>query len=123
MSNDEHEEGIELPAPTLFPLIVAFGLTLGFAGLVTHPFVTITGVDTSPDLRAARVYYSVLGDEEQRKATAGALGRAKPRIRSVVGSQVRLKYLPDLHFEYDDAMDRGLRIDQLLRDVSEEADQ
>lgn len=44
MSNEEHEEGIELPAPTLFPLLAAFGLTLGFAGLVTHPFVTVTGV-------------------------------------------------------------------------------
>ncbi len=44
MSNDQQEEGIELPAPTLFPMLAAFGLTLGFAGLVTHPFVTITGV-------------------------------------------------------------------------------
>lgn len=44
MSNEEHEEGIELPAPTLFPLLAAFGLTLGFAGLVTHPFVSVTGV-------------------------------------------------------------------------------
>ena len=43
MSNHEHEDGIELPAPTLFPLIAAFGMTLGFAGLVTHPFVSITG--------------------------------------------------------------------------------
>ncbi len=44
MSNEEHEEGIELPAPTLWPLLAAFGLTLGFAGLVTHPFVSATGI-------------------------------------------------------------------------------
>lgn len=45
MASHEHEEeGIELPAPTLFPLLAAFGMTLGFAGLVTHPFVTVTGV-------------------------------------------------------------------------------
>lgn len=44
MANDEHEEGIELPAPTLWPMLAAFGVTLGFAGLVTHPFVTVTGV-------------------------------------------------------------------------------
>ncbi len=44
MSNEEHEEGIELPAPTLWPLLAAFGMTLGFAGLVTHPFVSVTGI-------------------------------------------------------------------------------
>lgn len=44
MSNERHEEGIELPAPTLFPMLAAFGVTLGFAGLVTHPFVSIAGV-------------------------------------------------------------------------------
>lgn len=44
MSNEEHEEGIELPAPTLFPLMAAFGMMLGFAGLVTHPIVSMTGI-------------------------------------------------------------------------------
>jgi ribosome-binding factor A len=82
-------------------------------------FVTITGVDTSPDLRAARVYYSVLGDEEQRAETAAALERAAPRIRTITGGQVRLKYLPRLDFVYDESVDRGIRIDELLRDLEE----
>jgi ribosome-binding factor A len=85
-------------------------------------FITITGVDTSPDLRAARVFYSVLGDAEQQAATAAALVRARPRIRGEVGSRVRLKYLPDLHFELDESIDRGNRMEQLLRSLDEEDD-
>ncbi len=82
-------------------------------------FVTITGVDTSPDLRAARVFYTVLGDQEQRDATEAALERARTRIKTVVGSQVRLKYLPDLGFEYDSAVERGLRMEELLHEIGE----
>lgn len=85
-------------------------------------FVTITGVDTAPDLRAARVYYSVLGDAEQHEATAAALRRAKPRIRGAVGDRVRLKYLPDLVFEFDESIDRGFRMEELLRRLGEEGD-
>ena len=83
-------------------------------------FVTITGVDTSPDLRTARVYYSVLGDEGQRRETAAALLRAAPRIRAVVGRQVRMKFLPELHFTPDDAIERGMRMEEVLRRLREE---
>lgn len=86
-------------------------------------FVTITGVATSPDLRAATVYYTVMGDEAQRKETLAALRRAKSRIRAVAGSQVRLKYLPDLEFSYDESIDRGIRMEQLLRDIGEGRDE
>lgn len=85
-------------------------------------FVTITGVDTAPDLRAARVFYSVLGDDEQRAATAEALNRAAPRIRRAVAGQVVLKYLPALHFTYDEAVEQGIKIEQLLRDLDDEHD-
>lgn len=80
-------------------------------------FVTITGVDTSPDLRAARVYYSVIGDDEQRAATAAALKRASPRIRAATGEQTRLKYLPRIDFEFDESIERGIRMEQLFRDM------
>ena len=83
-------------------------------------FVTITGVDTTPDLRAARVYYTVLGEPEQREETQAALRRATSRIRAATGDQVRLKYLPTLEFEYDEAIERGLRMEQLLRTLGEE---
>lgn len=83
-------------------------------------FVTITGVDTTPDLRAARVYYTVLGEPGQREETQAALERATSRIRAATGDQVRLKYLPTLDFEYDEAIERGLRMEQLLRTLGEE---
>ena len=85
-------------------------------------FLTITGVDTAPDLRAARVFYSVLGDAEQQAATAAALLRAKPRLKKAVGGRVRLKYLPDLHFEVDESIDRGNQMEQLLRRLEEDGD-
>jgi ribosome-binding factor A len=83
-------------------------------------FVTITGVDTTPDLRAARVYYTVLGEPGQREETQAALERATSRIRAATGDQVRLKYLPTLDFEYDEAIELGLRMEQLLRTLGEE---
>jgi len=83
-------------------------------------FVTITGVDTAPDLRNARVYYSVLGDDDQPRNTAAALGRASSRIRAVVGEQVRLKYLPELRFEPDSAIEQGMRIEEILQGLREE---
>ena len=86
-------------------------------------FVTITGVEASPDLRNARVYYSVLGDEAQHRETQAALLRASPRIRVVVGRQVRLKFLPELHFEPDAAIERGMRMEEILRRLREERDE
>jgi len=83
-------------------------------------FVTITDVDTSPDLRNARVYYSVLGDDAQRESTAAALARASTRIRAAMGDRVRLKYLPKIDFEFDESVERGIRMDQLLRDLGGE---
>ena len=85
--------------------------------------MTITGVETSPDLRSARVYYSVLGDEAQHRETEAALLRASSRIRAVVGRQVRLKFLPELHFEPDAAIEHGLRMEEILRRLREERDE
>jgi ribosome-binding factor A len=85
-------------------------------------FVTITGVDTAPDLRAARVFYTVLGDEDQRESTQAALERATSRIRAATGDQVRLKYLPALEFMYDESVERGLHMEQLLRSLEEGED-
>ena len=83
-------------------------------------FVTITGVDTAPDLRSAKVFYSVLGDEEEAESTARALERAKPHVRSEIGKRVRLKYLPELRFQSDYAIEHGLRIERVLADIHEE---
>ena len=77
-------------------------------------FLTITGVDASPDLRNAFVYYSVLGTDEEVEETGAALGRAAPHIQSIAGSQIRMKYTPRLTFKLDPSIEEGLKIDQLL---------
>jgi ribosome-binding factor A len=83
-------------------------------------FVTITEVDTSPDLRAARVYYSVLGSEEEKAATGRALDAAASKIRTEVGHEIRLKYTPKLEFVFDEALERGMKISELLHELEDE---
>lgn len=92
-------------------------------GLLKDPrigFVTVTGVETSPDLRRATVFYSVLGSEEEREATAVALAHAAPHLQARLGRQVRIKYTPVLEFRVDPSIERGVRISKLLHDLEEE---
>jgi len=82
--------------------------------------VTITGVKMSPDLREARVYWTVHGDPEQRKHTAKGLDKARGFLRHEIAAELKLRVTPDLHFTYDEAIDRGERIEQLIREVHDE---
>ena len=82
-------------------------------------FVTITSVETTPDLRHATVYASIIGDDQQRKATLEALGRAMPFVRHHLGS-LRLKRIPQLHLREDDSAQRSTRVMQLLEQVEAE---
>jgi ribosome-binding factor A len=77
-------------------------------------FVTVTGVKTSQDLRHARVYVSVLGDEQVRAATLEGLRSAHGFLQRHVASELTLRHTPALTFEYDGSVDRGMRISQLL---------
>src|SRR5437870_9961785 len=77
-------------------------------------FVTVTGVETSPDLRHARVYVSVLGSDDERRAALDGLQSAAGFLQSKVGEELRMKRTPTLEFQYDDSIDRGLRISELL---------
>lgn len=85
-------------------------------------FVTVTGVRVTPDLRRARVFYTALGDDAQRKATRAGLRSARGHLRAVLGHEVRLKFLPELEFEEDDTGPRADRIEELLRRINEEGD-
>ena len=80
--------------------------------------VTITGVKMSPDLREARVFWTVHGEDEVRKDTAQGLSAARGYLRHEL-STLGLRVLPELHFTYDEAIDRGDRIERLLREVHE----
>jgi ribosome-binding factor A len=82
-------------------------------------FLTITGAVTSPDLRHAVVYYSVLGTDEEKESTAIGLRKASPRIQSAVGAQTRLRYTPKIEFKVDPSIDQGLRISEILKDLDD----
>lgn len=83
-------------------------------------FVTVTGVDTSPDLRRATVFYSVMGTPDEQDATADALEHAAPHLQSSMAKQVRLKYTPVLEFRVDPAIQQGLRMSKILADIADE---
>ena len=77
-------------------------------------FVTVTGVKTSPDLRHARVYVSVLGDDAQREASLAGLRSAHGFLQRRIAGELRLKHTPALDFLYDDTVERAMRLDALL---------
>ncbi len=80
-------------------------------------FVTLTRVHVSPDLQSARVFYTTLGDQTGRRNTARALERAAPFLRRQIGSRLRLRRVPELRFEYDEAIAGQDRIEQILHDI------
>lgn len=80
-------------------------------------FVTVTDVRTSPDLRHARVYVSVLGDESVREASLQGLQSAHGFLQRRVASELRLKHTPTLQFVYDDTAERAQRLEKLIEDV------
>src|SRR4051794_17533550 len=79
-------------------------------------FVTVTSVETSPDLRAAKVFVSVLGDEQAREETLAALRSSHGVLQTRIAAETRMKRTPTLTFHYDDTIAQGVRISQLLED-------
>ncbi len=81
-------------------------------------FVTVTDVEVSGDLQQAKVFISVLGDEEKKHETLSGLAKAKGFIRSEIGQRIRLRKTPELFFEFDESIDYGNRIETLLRELN-----
>ena len=81
--------------------------------------VSVTAVDTSPNLRQATVYIDVLGEDDREDALRALKGAAK-RLQAVIGREVRMKYTPTLEFELDPAVTGGQRIEEILRGLKEE---
>ena len=79
-------------------------------------FVTVTAVETSPDLRTAQVHVSVLGSEEEREATLEGLRSSHGVIQSRIAAETRMKRTPTLTFRYDDTIEKGVRISELLEE-------
>ena len=81
-------------------------------------FVTITAVKTSPDLRQARVYLSVLGNERKREKTLVGLASAHGVLQARLASELRMKRTPQLTFEYDPTVEEGVRMSQLIDELA-----
>lgn len=80
-------------------------------------FTTITGVKVSDDLHLATVYFSVVGDDTEKKSTEKGLNSARGFIRKELGKNLRMRYVPDIIFRYDVSQDYGRRIDSLLEEI------
>jgi ribosome-binding factor A len=95
---------------TLSSVITAEGLKDPRVG-----FVTVTGVETTPDLRHARVFVSVLGGKAEREATLKALEKSRGLLQAKINASLHMKRTPQLQFLYDDTLDNALRIERALK--------
>jgi len=82
-------------------------------------FITITAAELSTDLKSARIFYSVLGDDESKVKSEQALKSASGFIQRQIGIRMRLRYTPQLVFKYDHSIERGARIDEILREIKQ----
>ena len=85
-------------------------------------FVTVTGVETSADLRHARVYVSVLGSETKRRESLAGLAAAHGVLQARLGRELRMKRTPQLAFEYDPTVERGVRMARLIDELAPDDD-
>jgi ribosome-binding factor A len=85
-------------------------------------FVTVTGVETSPDLRHAKVFVSVLGGEKKQRATLTGLEAAHGVLQGRLSRELRMKRTPTLTFEYDRTVEHGVRMSKLIDDLAPDDD-
>ena len=83
-------------------------------------FVTVTAVDVTGDLQQATAFVTVYGDDDEREKSLLALEKANGYIRSEIGKRIKLRKTPELDFKFDESIERGNRIDELLRNLNKE---
>ena len=86
-------------------------------------FVTITSVDVTSDLRQARIYYTLMASQDDRSRTQAGLDSSASYIRQQLGRLLRLRFIPEIHFEYDASFDYGQNIERLLSEVKADEQQ
>ncbi|OIJ17879.1 ribosome-binding factor A [Anaerobacillus alkalidiazotrophicus] len=86
-------------------------------------FVTVTGVEVTGDLQQAKIFITVLGNDEQKEATLQGLSKATGFIRSEIGKRIRLRKTPELLFKFDESIDYGNKIESLLGEINRQNDQ
>jgi len=80
-------------------------------------FVTVTGVKVTDDLHLATIYFTVIGSDEEKKASEAGLNSARGFIRKELGKSLRMRYVPDLLFRYDTSVEYGARIESILKEI------
>jgi len=80
-------------------------------------FVTITAVEVSRDYESAKVYYTVMGDDEEKEESRQGLISAGSYLRKTIAGQLKLRNAPELRFVYDDTLDRSIRVEETIRDM------
>ncbi len=83
-------------------------------------FVTVTHVDVTPDLRSACVFYSVLGNDKQKKDSQIALEKAAGFLQKEIGDALQLRYTPKLTFRLDDSIEQSIEVDKVLHKIQQE---
>ncbi len=83
-------------------------------------FVSITGVKVSGDLRSARVYFSVLGDDHAKDHALEGLNNARGHIRKLLASKTNMRNTPELSFQYDQTIEQSVKIDATLKEINDE---
>ena len=76
--------------------------------------ITLTGVEVTPDYSHAKVFYTLMGDENQRADTEAGLGRAAGFLRSQIARRIKIHTIPQLHFVYDASVERGFVLSRLI---------
>ncbi|PKM79885.1 MAG: ribosome-binding factor A [Firmicutes bacterium HGW-Firmicutes-14] len=82
-------------------------------------FITVTGVEVTPDIRYAKVFVSIFGNDENKAQSLQALESAKGFVRSELGKRMRLRYTPEISFKFDSSIEYGARIMKLLKEVKD----
>ena len=82
-------------------------------------FVTVTGAEVTPDIRYAKVFVSIYGDDDTKVQSMQALDKAKGFVRSELGKRIRLRYTPEVTFRFDSSIEYGARIMKLLEEVKD----
>jgi ribosome-binding factor A len=85
-----------------------------------YGFLTVTYVVMSPDLKVAKVYISIVGDDERKKKSFSMLEAQKPSIRSMLGHSVRLRYTPEIIFYLDETIERAMKLENIFRKIHEQ---
>jgi ribosome-binding factor A len=84
-----------------------------------YGFLTVTDVVMSPDLKIAKVYVSIFGDQERKKTSFAKIEAQKPSIRSMLGHAVQLRYTPEILFYLDDTLDRAMKLENIFHKIHE----